>query len=145
MQVFDIIPKLSVGPVEFGMSRADVGIQIGLPVAVVTDREWHLDFGMAISYDSTGAVEFIELADSNLFKALLFGKCLHEVDAEGAVSFLKQFTPYDMNDPELGYSYIFHELQISLWRSVMPEESQASDDLTGRYFEAIGVARDGYF
>ncbi len=145
MQIFDIIPKTGVGPVNIGMSRVDVRDRLGLPVDIFRDREWHFDFGMAINYDATGRVEFIELANSKEFRALFFGKCLHEVGADEAVIFLESFARHDLSNPELGYSYVFPDLQISLWRSVIPEESQALDDLTGRYFEAVGVAGHGYF
>ena len=58
------------------------------------------------------------------------------------VELVAQDGPYDPDDPELGYSYIFPHLELALWRPVLPE---GEEDPEGRYFSTIGVGRPGYF
>ncbi|WP_145176187.1 hypothetical protein [Rubripirellula lacrimiformis] len=99
MQTFDILPAVGVGPIRFGMTRADVRKLIGP----------------------------------------------HELNAASAVAHVEKMAPFDPDAPEPGYTYVFPTLQLSLWRSVIPDASQDADDPTGRTFEAVGVGPDGYF
>ncbi|WP_164103817.1 outer membrane protein assembly factor BamE [Candidatus Laterigemmans baculatus] len=144
MQTFEIKPKVGVGPIRFGMTREEVRKQFGSPEEGDQDREWYLD-DMAIDFDASGRVTFIELAESENFRAILDDKCLHELAAEDAVAHVQRIAEYDPNAPEVGYAYVFPALQLSLWRPVLPENDQDPDDPTGRHFEAVGVAADNYF
>ena len=107
-------------------------------------REGFLD-GFFVNFDSAGRIEIIELAKSPLFRATFHGECLHELPAKEAVTFVSQYGHFDDTDKELGYSYVFLDLQLSLWRGTRPEPNQALDDPDGRHFEAVGIAIPGYF
>ncbi|MCC9641603.1 hypothetical protein LOC71_04905 [Rhodopirellula sp. JC740] len=145
MKAFDILPTVGVGPIRFGMTRADVRQLIGPHDGDADEeREWYLE-GLAIDFDAAGKVAFIEIAESENFRALLDGECLHELDADSAVAHVEKLAPYDTSAPEPGYTYVFPTLQLSLWRSVVPDASQDSDDPSGRTFEAVGVGPSGYF
>lgn len=145
MQVFDIHPTVGVGPIRFGMSRTEVREHLGAPDGDQDeDREWYLD-GIAIDFDACGKVAFIEVAESENYRVLLDGECLHELDADSAIFHVEKLAPFDPDVPELGYVYIFPSLQLSLWRTVVPDASQDAEDPTGRTFEAIGVGPNGYF
>ena len=98
-----------------------------------------------VDFDDSGGIEFIELARSPMFKATFHGTCLHEVPAEEALDLVCQFDKYDESNWELGYSYIFIGLQMSLWRGTLPTPEQQSNDPEGRHFEAVGVAVEDYF
>ena len=98
-----------------------------------------------VDFNGEGRVEFIELAKSQQFRAIFEGECLHEIPADEAVRHVSKYGQYDRNDPEPGYSYVFLDLQLSLWRGTMPTADQAPDDPDGRYFEAVGIAVGGYF
>jgi|SRR5471030_1445913 len=138
---FEISARAGVGPILFGMGRDDVRNLLGEPGWVKTHREEYLQ-GFIVHYDVAQSVEFIELANSELFNATFHGTNLHKTIAEEALSFVCQFSTFDDADTELGYSYIFPFLELSLWRSVIPESSQDPD---GKYFEAIGVGKAGYY
>ncbi len=147
MLEFDALPLVGVGPVNFGMSRrevrrvlADLGQRKALKRGPNTDCFFKNAF--QVHYSSDDAVEFIETASESLFRVLFHGQCLHELIADEAVKFVSKFGEYDRNDRELGYSYVFPTLQISLWRAVLPE---GPDDTVGRYFEAVGFGKTGYF
>nr|WP_257001218.1 hypothetical protein [Vibrio coralliilyticus] len=48
---------------------------------------------------------------------------------------------YNHSDPELGYSYVFKELQLSFWRPTLPDVKEGE----GLYFESVAIASEGYF
>ena len=144
MKTFDIEPLKGVGPVRFGMSRAEVHGLLGKPESVNGDREWFLD-GFAVDFNSSGDVEFLEFAKSREFRVVFNDKSLHELDADDAVTHVSDVAPYDADDPESGYTYIFPKLQLSLWRPTIPEPDQSKDDPDGRHFHAVGAGCAGYF
>jgi hypothetical protein len=143
---FDITPGIGVGPVRLGMTRAEVHRALGAPDARFGEREGFLS-GFMVNYDSTERVEFIELANSPRFSAFFEGVCLHHIPAAHAVALVSRFDTFDPTVRDLGYSYIFLNLQMSLWRSRIVNESEEVDpeDARGYCFEAVGVAVPGYF
>ncbi len=141
MRVFEITPHEGVGPIKLGMSRADVIACFGTPEHDSANRVWYHS-GFAIDFDENQKVEFIELAASSEFKAIYKNQNLHEMPADQAVEAILKDDKYDKNDPELGHSYIFKSLQLSLWRGTIAENEFDED---GKYFQAVGVAVDGYF
>ncbi|MFO0810335.1 MAG: hypothetical protein U0746_17060 [Gemmataceae bacterium] len=129
---------------KLGMTRQAVHDVLGKPEWSRNEREAFLG-GFFVDFDKSGCVEFIELAKSEHFKALFEGECLHQLPADDAVRLVSKFDKHDETDREVGYSYIFLKLQMSLWRGTMPQQDQNEDDNGGRYFEAVGVASPGYF
>ncbi len=68
MHTFEIHPTVGVGPIRFGMTRPEVRALIGAPDGDGDeDREWYLD-DLAIDFDDSGRVAFIELAESEKFQ-----------------------------------------------------------------------------
>ena len=145
MVEYEIVPHVGVGPIRLGMTRDEVHVELGPPEFTSRDNREEFLSGFMVDYNSDGLVEFIELAKSREFRALYQGKCLHDMLAADVVSLVRQHGRYDEEDPELGYSYCFHDLQLSLWRPTVPEPDQPEDDPDGRYFHAVGIAEDGYF
>jgi hypothetical protein len=133
MDGYALKPYVGVGPIDLLMPRADVHRVFGKPRRVSAERETFLN-GFFVDFNAEGRVEFIELAPSARFRGLFHGVCLHELPAVEAVTFVSRYGEYDANHPEFGYSYIFVDLQLSLWRGTLD-----------RRFEAVGVAIDGYF
>ena len=134
MKTFDIAPLDSAGPVRFGMTREEVHAALGSPETVDNAREWFMD-GFAVDFDSNGKVELLEFASSDQFRVLFHGQCIHELSADDAVALVSQHATYDANDPELGYTYMFPKLQLSLWRPGTEEPR----------FHAVAIGREGYF
>ncbi|NVJ62439.1 MAG: hypothetical protein HWE27_18770 [Gammaproteobacteria bacterium] len=110
MKHFEIEPNEGVGPVRFGMSKADVIDILGKSEFENNKRLTYLS-GFMVDFDASNKVELIELAKSDLFEASYKGINLHNVTALEAVEHVCKFDSYDNNDPELGYSYIFKKLQ----------------------------------
>lgn len=141
MKHYEIVPNVGVGPIKLGMQRAEVEKIFGAPDYEHDSRVSYFS-GFMIDYNDSNNVEFIELANSEHFTASYEGKDLHRIPANEAVEFVSKFDSFDKNEPELGHSYIFKKLQLSLWRGTMPENENDED---GKYFEAVGIAEANYF
>ena len=142
---YDILPHSGVGPIRLGMTREEVRAEFGMPDFTGNDNREEFLHGFFVDFNSEGRVEFIELAKSTQFRPLFKGKCLHELLADDVVALVQRYDQYSEDDPELGYSYCFLDLQMSLWRPTVPDANQPNDDDDGRYFHAIGIAEKGYF
>lgn len=137
----NIEPHVGVGQVCLSMGKEEVRAALGEPSFSHENRETFLA-GLHVHYYPDERVEFIEVSSSDKYTALFKGIDVHTTPAEELVAFILRFATFDANDPELGYGYIFKDLQLSLWRSVIPETSAGPD---GQYFEAIGIGSSEYF
>ena len=63
-----------------------------------------------------------------------------EIAPAEAVTTVAAHAPFDPDDPELGHSYVFKALDLSLWRPVDDE-----DEPEGRTFMTVGIGRRGYY
>ncbi len=109
--------------------------------AAVSTDAFH-ESAFQVFYDADDRVEYIELSASDRMTALLDGEEVLVVPAEQVVENLAHRTPFDESDPELGYSYVFLELELAFWRPTLPEDENGDD---GRTFATVGVGRPGYF
>ncbi len=144
MKCFEIKLGIGVGPVHLGMDRNDVLSVMGEAEFSNDESDGFLS-GFRVYYDTSNKVEFIELADSSEYEALFNGRCLHHMPADEAVEYLSTLDSFNSKDPELGYSYTFRNLNMSLWRGTKPDSEQPIEDIDGRYFEAVAIAVEGYF
>lgn len=141
MKHYDIEPNTGVGPIKLGMHKTEVESIFGKPEFENDNRAGYFS-GFIVNYNESNNIEFIELANSKNFTTSYKGKNLHKMPATEAVEFVSKYDSYDSKDPELGYSYIFKDLQLSLWRGTLPENTSDED---GKYFEAIGIGEANYF
>src|SRR5262249_18707060 len=139
-----------IGPVRLGASRGEVRTTMGsTPHRFMKTRNaehptetWH-DNAFQVHYrGSPPTVDFIELANSAAFRVRYKDIDIFGTRASELVARLSAETPYDPNHRELGYSYIFPAIELSLWRQVMPE---SDDDRVGQFFDAVGLGIAGYF
>ena len=54
---------------------------------------------------------------------------------------LAEHALFDASGPELGYSYVFPALDLSVWRPIVPERPE---DPEGISFESIGIGESVY-
>ncbi len=96
-----------------------------------------------VSFDDQEAVEYIELSrDEPSYVTLYKGQNVFALRAEELLALISQDAAFDPNNWELGYAYVFPDLELAVWRPVLPEDA---DDPDGRYFSTIGVGKPGYF
>ena len=148
MLEYPVEALIGVGPVRLGMSRAQSRCAMGLTPdpfqkgssPILTDA-YH-DAAFQVFFDADDKVEYIELSSHGPFVVTFKAVLVFELPAEDLVAFIAKDTPFDPDDWELGYSYIFPELELSLWRPTLPESDQDEDS---RYFRTIGIGRRGYY
>ena len=146
---FDITPLVGVGPVLLGVRRADVRNVMSEPLREffkgtgarhATDAFHNSAFQVHYSGDLP-IVEFIELCRGGEIEACFDGIDLFALDATTVVARVTEQHAFDERDPELGYAYVFPDLELALWRPHIPDDE--SDD--GRFFSTVGIGRRGYF
>jgi hypothetical protein len=149
MTTFNVVPHEGVGPVRLGMSRDEARSAMALPVqsfkktessTALTDA--YLDSCFQVFFDNEERVEYVELSHCKSFITLYNGINVFATKAEDLIEFISKTAPYDANRRELGYSYVFPALELSVWRSTMPEDGE---DEEGRFFMTIGVGKSGYY
>lgn len=140
MEIFEIQLGNSIGPVKLGMTDTEVSNVIGSPDCIHGHRHHFLD-GLMVDFDNEGKVEFIEAAASELFSTTLFSFDVHRTLATNVLERVQLEDNYDHSDPELGYSYVFKELQLSFWRPNLPDIEEGE----GLYFQSVAIASEGYF
>jgi hypothetical protein len=153
--VYDVVPHEGVGPVRLGMSRQAAreameraGVPLP-PVHVEVARDDYHNAGFQVSYDASGIVEYVELYRGEPFVTRYRGVDVFATAADEMVALVAETAPYDRDDPDVGFSYVFRALDLSLWRPVMPEDCEEDDEPDeydcGRVFTTIGVGRRGYY
>ena len=161
MTEFIIIPLEKAGPVSLGMKRQEVRDALNVPVrsfkktstsAATTDG--FLENAFQVFYDENDCAEYIELSHSGLFIAFYKGVSVFETEADDLVALVSQDASVDLNDPELGYTFIFPTLELSLWRASLPEtdedeeyedEEYEDEEKPGLFFDTIGIGKRGYY
>ena len=139
MEKFLIEPLLGIGLVKFGMSREEVAYTV--PKIYRTFR---------IFYDEANKVEYIELAGykSEDFMAIYNGINIFETKADAIIEEISKKVPYDKTCPEISYTYIFPDLELSFWMAIIPskDDDKDSDDYNDSlYFQTVGIGIRGYY
>lgn len=146
MRIFKVQPHVAVGPVRLGATRAQVIEALGPPITTfkktATSRHptdaW-FENGFQVFYGGDDpVVEYVELSRDSGFEAMLFEVSVFAADASSLVAHVTNFAPFDENDPELGSSYVFPSIDVSLWRPI-------ADEPEGQYFSTVGTGVVGYY
>jgi len=147
-QGLEVEPHVGAGPIKLGLSRREVRAVMGapsrtyskVPGAPLTDTYFGTD--LQVYYDAGDRVECIELNGPGSINPTLRGRTLLFAPAEEVIDWMRGIADFDADDPELGYSYVYPGLDLSLWRPVVPE---GPDDIEGLTFRSVGVGRLGYY
>ncbi len=147
---FDIIPLVGIGPVRLGASRMEVRAAMGsTPVSFQKNMladdpladAWFGNSFQVFYQRSTDTAEFIEVCRGGPVAVMFQGYDLLATPASDLIPALDIFTPFDRAITDPGFSFIFQEWQISLWRLARPED----DEEDARFFANAGAAVSGYF
>jgi hypothetical protein len=154
---FRIEPLVGISDVKLEAARKAVIDLLGPPEDTykaeeqLSDYFWESELKICYSIDST--VEYIEVSGlgstSSTFN--LFGINVFETKAEELVQLIihKSGKNYSKTDEEIPYSFIFPDLELSLWREYIPEDIEESDiesiGKDGYYFDTIGIGTKGYY
>jgi hypothetical protein len=149
LHTYEVVPRRSVGPVHFGMSRAEARAAMGRepersflkrPQYPVEVDSYH-EGTFRIFYDGdVPNVNYIELSAKGEVDAVFRGIQVFETKASELVDVVSKTDQYDDQHPELGYSYIFPSLDIAFWRPMLPEDEPECE-----FFQAVGAGTEGYY
>jgi hypothetical protein len=163
MENLNVIPQVGIGKVKLGMHRDEVHELVGTNYTNIKTgsivRDYYCNFCFQIEYDSNNIVNFIEIVNSSTYNVVFEGVDVFKTKAEELVSYVEQFSKY-LKTPsaQLGYIYIFEDIRISLYRSIVCKEEtmkepwflqlsqeQKEDELRFLYFETIAIWCKGYY
>jgi hypothetical protein len=97
--------------------------------------------GLVIHFNPT--VTFIEFSRGAGLVARLLGADVFRTPAGEVVQALVDAGhAFDDSDPEVGYLFVFKDIQVGLWRQVVPRDEK---DALGSYFDTVGAGRVGYY
>ena len=148
MKTYQVVSHQGIGPIQLGMSRAESRAAMNLPFTsskrhpTSPEVDFYYENSFQVFFDENDKVEYIELSKSDSFKAIYRGVNTHTTEAKRLIAHLLQDARFDESHWELGYSYIFPALELSVWRATLPADEA---DEEGRYFATIGVGKRGYY
>lgn len=168
MVSYELIPKIGIGPIRFGMTHREVYAAMGTTPSRILPRgkavgeedvsSFHFNGCFKVGYSTeTFIVNFIGVFSDNGVDVVYKGIDLFNIEAEKVIALISAETPYDKELPEQGYSYVFTALELSLGRSGIPEKVEAEnideDDLEyleeerrkARFFDSVGLGVEGYY
>jgi hypothetical protein len=80
-------------------------------------------------------VEYVEVTFNSGFYVDVMGLTLLEAPSAVVLPHIETMAEFDKSDPEVGVSYIFPSLEMSLWRP----------HITDNAFSTLGLGRLGYY
>lgn len=144
MKVYEVEPLKGIGAIGLGMDRQDAR-KVMPETPDVSGARDHVDNyhdgGMQVFYDKHDKVEFIELLRGSGFTAVTHGVDVFSHSAKEVLDVITEVSEYNQDDLEVGYSYVFPDLELSLWRPNIPEDGEEE----GKYFSTIGIGVQGYY
>src|SRR5690606_32607637 len=139
MREVELTPLEGIPPVMLGMGRAESRRALKSPFrslekssGALVDAYFEAAFQVFFASDDT--VEYIELSNHAGLSAFLFGRNVFATEAQALISWLAGRA--ELSSEDGGYSYTSRELEVGLWRPVIPESPV---DIEGRYFSSIGL------
>ena len=143
---WELRPLVGAGAVRFGMTCAEVVRLLGDPGVAPAGRSearrvgWR-DGGLVLHFDP--GVVFIEFSRGAGLLPVLCGVDVFRTPASEVVeALLNQGHTFDASDPEVGHTYVFEDLQVALWRQVVPEDDEGE---LGRWFDTVALGEAGYY
>ncbi|MFK7970276.1 MAG: hypothetical protein AB8F95_07910 [Bacteroidia bacterium] len=144
MKVYEVEPLQGIGEIQLGMARDEARKAMPETPDISGARD-HVDNyhggGLQVFYDQDNKVEFIELLRGSGFSAATHGINVFEKTAQEVIDVITEVSEYNQDDLEVGYSYVFPDLELSLWRPNIPEENEEE----GKFFSTIGIGVQGYY
>ena len=151
--------------VSFGMEQSAVEAVIG-EGQLIGKRYYYYDSEMAIDYDDSKRVEFIEFLggiDGSL-RPEIYGVSVFDAHADEVTNLLAHKNNGEVVDTEQGYSYAFPNISVGIYREMRPSdvaemieemkadgiatennEDLANDMRRAMHWATIGIGVAGYY
>lgn len=164
---FEIIPHVGIGNIQLGMSRREIRAMLGEPSYTAGPsemefegfyipqpaRDGYFNNELQITFNDRYEADYFEFSGRQAEHVEVFfnGIDVFHTPAPDLISEIEAATQsaYDPEGDELPYAYIFPGLDLSLWRPVVPEKDENTDEIPeddeGKYFLTIGIGVKGYY
>ena len=124
--MLDIYPRHGVGPISLGMNRRDVAIAMRALTNDATHtlhRDIYANGKIVVEYDNEEVVSVCVNREpySPDLEPKLFGFPPLSQQAHKTLMRMSCHDQYDMDDPDLGMSYVYQDLGVYFWRDTTPE------------------------
>ncbi|KPV56344.1 hypothetical protein QJ48_28320 [Paenibacillus sp. A3] len=163
MEKLTIEPGQGIGLIKLGMNK----LAVEKALQDYTASYHGINYGdnyfadaFRIEYDLEEKVKFVEIPWTlkNVFTCTCSDIDVFNTKAEELIKKLDNISPYDRQHQELGYTYVFPQWGLSLWRSRKFEEDDMQtdwfknlspenqeDELRFMYFESVSIWSESYY
>ena len=146
--------------IELGWKREQVVSVLGDP-EMAFEHDWYYKGALALDYDDKGVLLYIECRRGT--NTGLFGRNVFEMQADDVYDMLVNENGDDITDEDDGYSYVFNNICVSVWRETIPSdveemieeageegETVTDEDLAeewdnATHWDAVGIFAPGYY
>jgi hypothetical protein len=145
-RVFEVQPRVGIGPFLLGMTPAEVRRAARRCTVTVGDgNEERVDaLGLKVDYQA-GAVAFVEAFAVARVRVTLFGRDMFATPADELVAVVVRHARLRPGRfPPGRDDYLFPALRLALWRAFVPDEPTAPGE-RGWAFESVSVHAAGYY
>lgn len=117
---FVIEPHRGIGPVSFGMTRAEVAAVVaavggGPPSPRNADTDCFFNSSFQVTFGDGGRADFIEVASDLPVPVLFEGRDVRDTPASELVALIERLEPYDPGLSRPEDEYVFPHRIITLW------------------------------
>jgi hypothetical protein len=163
---FEIRPHVGTNNIKFGMTRGEVQEILGSPESskeksifkfqniVIPEpaKDGYFKNSLQISYDDNEQVEYIEFSGrgDEYIEVFLNDIEIFKTPAKELLNQILEITEcdYDKQDIEVPYSFVYRNIDLSLWRQVIPDVNENTEEVPesdeGKYFWTVGIGIKGY-
>lgn len=149
MRIIELIPKVGIEHIKFGMTRADVrSIMIakydaGYPEERNDETECYFENSLQFSYENDDTLSFIEISSYPPIGVKILGINTWEIDGKELLELLKEKDTMNEKISEGGYNPIFQDNIITLYE--LDEQYDVVGGFKGEKWAAIGIGDSRYY
>jgi hypothetical protein len=117
---FMLEPHRGIGPVSFGMTRAEVAAAMahvggGVSNSANEQRGCFFNFALEVSFADDGRVDYIEIGSILPLRVRFAGRDVYDTSADELLALVEQFDHFapELSQPPL--RYVFPKLILTLW------------------------------
>jgi len=149
MQIIELIPKIGIEHINFGITRAEVRsimmnkYDAGSPEKRNDETECYFENSLQFSYEQDDTLSFIEISSYPPIGARILGINTWEIDGKELLKLLKEKDTINEEISEGGYNPIFKENIITLYE--LDEQYDVIGEFKGEKWGAIGIGDKRYY
>ncbi|MDD3120602.1 MAG: hypothetical protein PHF46_04285 [Candidatus Gracilibacteria bacterium] len=140
--------------ISFGMDKKDIIKILGNPESIEEneydkyDTFYYSNNFLQLSFSiNIGKLSYVEIFHHYPNK-IIFNKIeIFKTKSSTLVEIFKKEHIINSKNPEVGYSYIYNDIELSLWRPSIPEkileDTGENDYEKGIYFTTVGIGEKG--